>query len=625
MILFHAGLEFFSGGFVGVDIFFVISGYLITTILLEDIEHKRLSILNFYERRIRRIFPALFLVMLICIPFAWALMNAAQMRDFAASLFSTSVFLSNFYFLSQAGYFSPESEYQPLLHTWSLSVEEQYYLFFPLLLATLVKRSHRSALMVITLLCVASFLVAEWGWRENPSRAFFFSLTRFWELLVGSIAAFILWRQNVTPKNLYSALGLAAITISIFLYDQATPFPSIYTLLPVGGTALIICFAGQGTIVGQFLKLRVLVGIGLISYSAYLWHQPVFAFARLFQSGAPRSEIMLALVLLSLILAYITWRFVETPCRRKDHISRPLIFGISATGFVFFTSFGLWGYSTDGFRAPTNDEAKSISFSLAPSLSADIWVVGDSHGEHLIHGLSHATTGQVKGILSPGCIPLRDVDRYDYRFRPGDCARTMNAALDKVIAEDPKALIILASMGPVYLDGATFKGKDPARITGLGVELVTDSSLRDRWAVFEIGLRQTFTEFSVLENAQPIFVIDVPELGIDQGCQTDTKAINTAWFNIDDPVEPMSTDSCYVTRAEYDERTSRYRALVYSVASEFPRIRIFDPTDVFCSKSRCSGFTREAGFLYRDADHLSESGSQFWAAHFVSWLLESRK
>jgi peptidoglycan/LPS O-acetylase OafA/YrhL len=173
VILFHAGLEVFSGGFVGVDIFFVISGYLITTILLEDIESQRLSILNFYERRIRRIFPALFLVMLVCIPFAWAIMNAAQMRNFAASLFSTSVFLSNFYFLSQAGYFSPESEYQPLLHTWSLSIEEQYYLFFPLLLATLVKRSHRLALMVITLLCVASFLVAEWGWREHASRAFF--------------------------------------------------------------------------------------------------------------------------------------------------------------------------------------------------------------------------------------------------------------------------------------------------------------------------------------------------------------------------------------------------------------------------------------------------------------------
>lgn len=277
VILFHAGLEIFSGGFVGVDVFFVISGYLITTILLEDIDNQRFSILSFYERRIRRIFPALFLVILVCIPFAWAVMNSTQMRDFSASVFSTSVFLSNFYFLSQAGYFFPECELQPLLHTWSLSVEEQYYVFFPLLLAACVKRSQRVALVAITLLCAASFLIAEWGWRENAPRAFFFSLTRFWELFAGSIAALLLWRRTMSPNNLYSAIGLIAIVVSIFLHDESTPFPSAYTLLPVGGTVLIILFAGPNTWTSKLLSVPVMVGVGLISYSGYLWHQPVFS------------------------------------------------------------------------------------------------------------------------------------------------------------------------------------------------------------------------------------------------------------------------------------------------------------------------------------------------------------
>ena len=216
VILFHAGFEPFSGGFVGVDVFFVISGYLITTILIEDIESKRFSIFNFYERRARRLLPALFFVILVCIPFVWVWMLPSQMKDFSASLFSVSVFLSNLYFMSQINYFAPAAELNPLLHTWSLSVEEQFYLFFPPLLLFLLKPGRRFAIIVIFLFAALSLIFSELAWRENQARNFFFSLGRIWEIFAGSIAAFIVQRRGVQNNNFIAILGLAAIVFSIF-------------------------------------------------------------------------------------------------------------------------------------------------------------------------------------------------------------------------------------------------------------------------------------------------------------------------------------------------------------------------------------------------------------------------
>ena len=183
VILFHAGFELFSGGFVGVDVFFVISGYLITTMLIEDIENKRFSFVNFYERRARRLLPALFFVLIVCLPFVWTWMLPSQMKDFSESIFSVSVFLSNLYFMSQINYFAPSAELNPLLHTWSLSIEEQFYLFFPLLLLLLLKPSRRFALFGIFLFTIFSFTFSELAWRENQERNFLF----FFKSLLGNI------------------------------------------------------------------------------------------------------------------------------------------------------------------------------------------------------------------------------------------------------------------------------------------------------------------------------------------------------------------------------------------------------------------------------------------------------
>lgn len=315
VILFHAGLSTFSGGFVGVDVFFVISGYLITSILLADLERGDFSIARFYERRARRILPALFLVMACCIPFAWAWMLPDEWHDFSQSLVAVVLFVSNILFWREEGYFAPVAELKPLLHTWSLAVEEQYYLLFPLFLLVAWRLGPRRVLLMIVGIALLSLAASEWASRIAAGANFYLAPTRAWELLAGSICAFALRGRAPGANDWLGLSGIVLILLAIFAFDEKTPFPGLYALVPVVGTALIVLFGGPGSRTARLLGLRPLVGIGLVSYSAYLWHQPLFAFARLQGLGEPPMVLMLALAVLAMGLAWLSWRFVERPFR----------------------------------------------------------------------------------------------------------------------------------------------------------------------------------------------------------------------------------------------------------------------------------------------------------------------
>lgn len=360
VILFHAGFPAFSGGFIGVDIFFVISGYLITAILLRELEEGRFSILRFYERRIRRIFPALFFMMAATTPFAWLLLDPFAFRNYAQSLVATTFSASNILFWLESGYFDVHTELKPLLHTWSLAVEEQYYVILPVMLFLLWRLGKRSLFVIVGLFALASLGLAEWMSRNYPSASFYLLPARAWELFAGSLCAF--W-QNARgmPKGgraggVAAALGLASILGSIFTYEGTEIlWPSLWTLVPVGGTALIILCAGPGTAVMRLLSSAPFVGIGLISYSAYLWHQPVFAFARTAAVFEPSHAVMLSLAALSMGLAWASWRFVEAPFRNSRPCpdggtprgpwleARPALFSVAALIAAVFVLAGLTG------------------------------------------------------------------------------------------------------------------------------------------------------------------------------------------------------------------------------------------------------------------------------------------
>jgi peptidoglycan/LPS O-acetylase OafA/YrhL len=342
VILFHAGFKFFAGGFVGVDVFFVISGYLITSILIVEIEREKFSLVNFYERRARRILPALVFVIVLCMPVAWLTMTVDSFKEFSHSIIAVSLFASNILFWRESGYFEAAAEEKPLLHTWSLAVEEQYYLIFPLLLMFAWRQGFKRErlFLLIAFIAAMSLLACEWGYRNSPSANFYLAPFRGWELLAGSLAAFIVQKHGVRSNNVAASIGLIMVLYATFFFDSFVPFPSFYTLVPVLGVVLIVLFADTKTLVGRLLGLRLFVGIGLISYSAYLWHQPIFAFTRILSVEEPSHGLMLSLSLLTMLLAYGSWKYVETPFRFKDKISRKSIFTYSCLSLIGFIVIG---------------------------------------------------------------------------------------------------------------------------------------------------------------------------------------------------------------------------------------------------------------------------------------------
>ncbi len=344
VILFHAGFQLFSGGYIGVDIFFVISGFLITSILLDEHQTQNFSLAAFYERRARRILPALVLVLACCLPFAYAILSPLDFRAFAKSLLGANIFLANIVSYQQTDYFDAASEIKPLLHLWSLSIEEQYYLVLPLLLAFLVKLGPKSVFSVLLALAAASLAYSEHVLYINERASFFFTTSRAWELLAGSLSAALVHYKFISlqsttntrtmlARQLLSGLGLAMVATPIFFYSKDTPFPGVYAVIPSLGTALILLFAIENTWAQRILSIKPLVGIGLISYSAYLWHQPVLAFVRYRSLESLSTTILVGLVLSVMGLSYLSWHFVERPFRNKVQFNRKQvwIFAISTS------------------------------------------------------------------------------------------------------------------------------------------------------------------------------------------------------------------------------------------------------------------------------------------------------
>lgn len=360
VILFHAGFDVAKGGFVGVDIFFVISGYLISSIIMDESRAGCFSIVNFYERRVRRIIPALLFMLTACLPAAWLLLTPQEMAGFAKSLISVCLFSSNIYFSETSGYFDSASELKPLLHTWSLAVEEQFYLFFPFLLTLLLRKGERRALQVLIALTLASILFANWALSRYPSAAFYLLPTRAWELFIGSFAAFYLDgspRRGRIADEAFGAAGLVLILYAILAFDRQTPFPGFYALAPTLGAALIIIFARGDTLVGKLLGAKSIVTIGLLSYSAYLWHQPLLAFARNIQFGGLTTSAAAGVVLGTFPIAYFSWRVVERPFRTGRFLSRPEIFAVSFAAGLLLLFFGVAGVMHKGFEG-RYDEAR---------------------------------------------------------------------------------------------------------------------------------------------------------------------------------------------------------------------------------------------------------------------------
>lgn len=612
VILFHAGFDLFSGGFVGVDVFFVISGYLITTILLNELENGQFSLLNFYERRARRILPALFFVMVACLPFAWLWLMPSDMKLFAQSLVAVTLFSSNILFWRKSGYFDPAADLNPLLHTWSLAVEEQYYLLFPLFLMLTWRYGRRWVLMSLVLTAVASLALAHWASAMKPVAGFYLLPTRGWELLIGAFIAF--WQTSERGKRatvpalareLGGLAGIALLLYGIFAFDSGTPFPSLYALVPTIGTALIILFASPQTSVGKFLGTQPLVGIGLVSYSAYLWHQPLFAFARHRSLLEPGQGLLTALGALSLVLAFFSWKYVEAPFRNKQRFARGQIFGYSAAVSVVVASVGLTGHVSDGdaFRPHATalrewDERLRINHGLnsecegtfkttancRTSEEPEVMLWGDSYAMHLAQALVASNPGiRLVQHTKSSCGPVLGIAPVG----PGrpkkwaqDCIEFNNAAFEYLSHTSSIKYVVLSSPFGAYVGR-----KNTVLHHG---DTVT---LGDR--VTYGALRSTLDKIRTLGKI-PVIVSPPPTTGQDYG-----RCVQKAMMFGD----PMTTCS-----VDYDEARTSQEDVLRLLGSIEPQYPVIWLHDYLCQTESCLSYA-ESKVIYRDSGHLSHEGS----------------
>jgi len=355
VVLLHAGFKLFSGGFVGVDVFFVISGYLITSIIIKEQQNNSFTLASFYERRARRILPALLAMLLVCVPLAWACSLPRDMELFSQSVLAALGFVANIFFSHTTGYFGVAATLTPLIHTWSLAVEEQYYLLFPVLLLWLWRLGPRTASAILGVIAACSLISAQYYAKTDPQFDFYGLPTRGWEILAGALLAFYprhleQGRATVMLAESGSLIGIALIAYALFFFDDGTPSPSLYALIPVLGAVLVIGYANETTLVGKILGLKPLVAIGASSYSLYLLHQPVLAFARQRLLAEPDLPTVAVLLLITAALTYASWRFIEQPFFfNRNRLSRRRLFTLSGCAAIGLLAIAIPGRYTHGF------------------------------------------------------------------------------------------------------------------------------------------------------------------------------------------------------------------------------------------------------------------------------------
>ena len=364
VILFHAGFETFSGGFIGVDVFFVISGYLITTIILAELEQGNFSIINFYERRARRILPALFLVMLFSLVLGYLYLMPDEFKNLGQSLVATSLFSNNILLSFTSGYWNLASEFKPLLHTWSLGVEEQYYVIVPILLMLFWRLNKNGILYLLWTIFLTSLCFAIWFVNVSPDWAFFTLPTRAWEICIGALSSLYLSRHpsmaSYKLSDVLSFTGFVLICVSVLTFNNRVLSPSYFLLIPTVGAVLVILFCHPGTFVFKILGNKIVVFVGLLSYSLYLWHQPLFAYLRVFSLEHPSPITFLSLFPVIFVFSLLTWKFVESPFRIKAFVSRNNLFYFSISFSILFLVVGLFLNKNYGMPLRIFDSTISI-------------------------------------------------------------------------------------------------------------------------------------------------------------------------------------------------------------------------------------------------------------------------
>ena len=640
VILYHAqitifGHQPFKGGFIGVDIFFVISGYLITSIILKElVTTGSFSFKYFYERRVRRILPALLFLMLVSLPFAWIYLMPTSLIDFSKSILYSLGFSSNFYFhYSGQQYNAGNVLLKPFLHTWSLSVEEQFYILFPIVLLVTFKHFRKYLIHILILVFIIGLGSADWSSRNYSSASFYFLHTRMWELLAGSILAYFEIKNGRRNKNkilnlILPSIGLLLIGHSILFFNVGMFHPSYTTLSPIIGVCLIVWFSHKDELVTKILSTKLFVGIGLISYSLYLWHYPIFAFARITEFVTESFFNKSILVIIILVLSIFSYYFVERPFRNKNNKFKLIISLISISISVLVIaniniikkdgykdilpeifqknlSEAPWELlkNSDGEKCHSN--IKGCKFNT--SSNKKVYIIGDSHMGSLTFNLKDKVVKKnyqfITSTLS-GCLFFPEFNLVDVKTLKfdGRCNDDYFQNLKKVLSKDINSIVIFGGRFPLYLSNYFFDNQEG------GIEGKEWNNKYVPVGKYE-NIQTSFkNELIELQKKHKIILLyPIPEVGwtISQ------KLLNTIPKRVD-LIKDYLIPKNYITTSYqvYQNRAKSSFELLDSIQGQ--NIYRVYPQKLFCDttiKDRCLAHD-DKNIFYADGDHPSFTGAE---------------
>lgn len=634
VVINHAFPEMVPGGFIGVDVFFVISGYLITRIIVEEIMMQRFSIINFYERRIRRIFPALIIVLLSTIGVGTFLLYNAEFVSLGTQILAGSGFVSNIILYQQVDYFGDLANNQPLLHLWSLGIEEQFYIFWPIIIWLAAKKRQLLIPGVIALL-VISFMININTTEVDAPAAFYLLPSRFWQLGIGGlIAIHTLFNQQSTKHHYLSTflpiIGLTLYIVGLFAINKDIVFPGWYALIPTISACLLILPHAPNWITSRFLSHQLMVWIGKISFPLYLWHWPLLVFG--FMTLEHRFTPVLRIIVLacSVFLAAITYMYIEKPIRFNTKWRIPTY--VFIIGIVITAGIG-WSMHTKKFVSLlpnfTRSQIKNLvdeqpcdtifaintaqnenrlknqnnicTFRPGAKEQSEYIIIGDSHARILAAGMIKASSNQVTLYTHNGCIPLLGIDRNVVKCRLNTLLPNVIEHLQTVPTEHAHRYIVLVGRFAI-IEPNSLNSNAGANGVLLLPNVSATETKNNLQTIIDIGLRNTLTEIVDLPNTTVIFVHQVPELQFTpKNC---ARLVNIMQQNTSAATQAI----CQTSQNDVTTHFQRYRNAVDEVLGDFPSVKSFVADELFCDKTSCYP-SLNGEWAYMDHHHLNLFGA----------------
>lgn len=636
VVAFHGFPAIMSGGYIGVSIFFVISGYLISTILFKGFDKNNFDFVDFYIKRIRRIFPSLIVILFFAFFLGWLVLLPDEFILLGKYVAGGSIFIDNFLAWSNAGYFDKNAELKPLLHLWSLGIEEQFYIFWPLTL-WLFWRLKINFWVPVALFIAISFGLNLHEISLNPTAAFYAPWTRMWEILSGGLLAYIhLYKskyslftagsfsillrffQRNTVMNISACMGLFILLYGIFAFDKTTVYPGVNALVPIIGALLLIA-AGPDTVINKFLlSNKLIIFFGVISYPLYLWHWTLLSFLRLMVGGEPAISLKLLAISLSIIFSWLTYVCIENPIRIGGYRTAKtvlLCFALMSCGTI-----GCLVYANDGIPSRLAKHYQNISlfndvkeadevckkkYPVAnrycllsdPDKPATVVLMGDSHANRLFKSLSTYYSSSNENLLQigeAGCLPFYNIDTS--LIKTGStCSRVIDSQLDFIAKSKSVKTVIFAFYGRYYLTGINLNA--PTEIVSR-ISDVNNTSTLDRTEIYSEGLQRTI-KFLTANGKKVLIVIDAPDYSHEPITCIDYSRPYSSYFSI--------KHSCEKPLSLVLKEDNGYAEITATIA-QHSGIKVINLRDALCKDGICKA-KRGDLLLYRDKDHLNPLGA----------------